>query len=368
MSSPGRSAGGHRSGRSSPTLLPHGAACGRHRLHPLDDRANRTRTGRRENFDEHRLHCSTAFPAPARGSATRSAARTRTCRRSSPSPIRAACRRTARATGATAFLPAAYQGTPFSAAPADPQPRAPGRRSPATRRCRRATFSQQLNARARGGASRRQRTRARIAATNSPRACSSPRRRSRDLSRGAGARARTATAPTTRNPLKAAYRPQLPARPAAARDAACASCSSSTARVRQRATGCSTGTGTRRSRPTTTRHGPILDQPTAALLTRPEAARPAGRHARRLVHRVRPHADVSRKAHSGRDHNPDGFTGWLAGAGVKRGVQLRRDRRLRPPRRRERRHASTTSTPRSCTCSASITSGSPSTTTASTAA
>jgi len=25
------------------------------------------------------------------------------------------------------------------------------------------------------------------------------------------------------------------------------------------------------------------------------------------------------KGASGRDHNPDGFTGWLAGAGVKRG-------------------------------------------------
>ena len=69
----------------------------------------------------------------------------------------------------------------------------------------------------------------------------------------------------------------------------------------------------------------------------------------------------------GRDHNPDGFTGWLAGAGVRRafshgatdefGYQAVEDV-----------SRSTTCTPRSCTCSVWTTSGSPSTTTASTAA
>ena len=38
---------------------------------------------------------------------------------------------------------------------------------------------------------------------------------------------------------------------------------------------------------------------------------------------------------NGRDHNPYGFTMWMAGGGVRGGVTLRRDRRDRPVRRRE---------------------------------
>ena len=34
----------------------------------------------------------------------------------------------------------------------------------------------------------------------------------------------------------------------------------------------------------------------------------------------------------GRDHNPDGFTCWMMGAGVRGGRLPRRDRRVRPPR------------------------------------
>ena len=37
---------------------------------------------------------------------------------------------------------------------------------------------------------------------------------------------------------------------------------------------------------------------------------------------------------NGRDHNPYGFTIWLAGGGIKGGVSLRRHRRDRPVRRR----------------------------------
>ena len=74
------------------------------------------------------------------------------------------------------------------------------------------------------------------------------------------------------------------------------------------------------------------------------------------------------KGSQGRDHNPDGFTCWLTGAGVKPGVshgvtdELGRQGRARTFTR------STTSTPRSCTCSDSITSNSLSSTTASCAA
>ena len=57
----------------------------------------------------------------------------------------------------------------------------------------------------------------------------------------------------------------------------------------------------------------------------------------------------------GRDHHPRCFTMWMAGGGIKRGIVLRRDRRLRLQRRARTRSTSTTCTPRSCTCWASTT-------------
>ena len=61
----------------------------------------------------------------------------------------------------------------------------------------------------------------------------------------------------------------------------------------------------------------------------------------------------------GRDHHPRCFTIWLAGGGVKAGIDLRRDRRLRLQHRRRTPSTSTTCTPRSSTSSASTTNGSP---------
>ena len=52
---------------------------------------------------------------------------------------------------------------------------------------------------------------------------------------------------------------------------------------------------------------------------------------------------------TGRDHNPYGFTMWLAGGGVKGGVSARRDRRAGLRRRRGPRSTSRTCTRRSCT-------------------
>ena len=43
-------------------------------------------------------------------------------------------------------------------------------------------------------------------------------------------------------------------------------------------------------------------------------------------------------AADGRDHNPEGFTMWLAGGGVKAGHRLRRDRRLRLVRGEDKVH------------------------------
>jgi hypothetical protein len=64
-------------------------------------------------------------------------------------------------------------------------------------------------------------------------------------------------------------------------------------------------------------HAPILDQPCAALLT---DLKSRGLLERTLVVFVTEFGRMPtfQKGASGRDHNPHGFTAWLAGAGVKR--------------------------------------------------
>ena len=59
----------------------------------------------------------------------------------------------------------------------------------------------------------------------------------------------------------------------------------------------------------------------------------------------------------GRDHNPYCFTNWLCGGGIRGGVTHRAKRPvgLQATRPRATPRRSTTSTPRSCICSASIT-------------
>ena len=66
------------------------------------------------------------------------------------------------------------------------------------------------------------------------------------------------------------------------------------------------------------KHGPVLDQPCAALL---RDLKQRGLLAQTLVVWCTEFGRMPtfQKGASGRDHNPDGFTGWLAGAGVKRG-------------------------------------------------
>ena len=68
-------------------------------------------------------------------------------------------------------------------------------------------------------------------------------------------------------------------------------------------------------------HAPILDQPCAALLHDMKAR---GLLADTLVVWVTEFGRMPtfQKGASGRDHNPQGFTVWLAGAGVKRGFSL----------------------------------------------
>jgi Protein of unknown function (DUF1501) len=64
-------------------------------------------------------------------------------------------------------------------------------------------------------------------------------------------------------------------------------------------------------------HGPVLDQPAAALLT---DLKQRGLLADTLVVWCTEFGRMPtfQKGASGRDHNPQGFTAWLAGAGVKR--------------------------------------------------
>jgi len=65
------------------------------------------------------------------------------------------------------------------------------------------------------------------------------------------------------------------------------------------------------------RHGPVLDQPAAALLT---DLKDRGMLEETLVVFTTEFGRMPtfQKGAQGRDHNPNGFTVWLAGAGVKR--------------------------------------------------
>ena len=65
-------------------------------------------------------------------------------------------------------------------------------------------------------------------------------------------------------------------------------------------------------------HGPILDQPVAALL---KDLKYRGMLEDTLVVFTTEFGRMPtfQKGASGRDHNPEGFTAWLAGAGVKKG-------------------------------------------------
>ena len=63
-------------------------------------------------------------------------------------------------------------------------------------------------------------------------------------------------------------------------------------------------------------HGPVLDQPTAALL-KDLKARGLLENTLVVFFFFFCRMPTFQKGASGRDHNPSGFTAWLAGAGVK---------------------------------------------------
>ena len=101
-------------------------------------------------------------------------------------------------------------------------------------------------------------------------------------------------------------------------------------------------------------HARAVDQPDRRPARRPEAARPARRHARLVGRRVRPHALRREERH--RPRPQPRRLHRLAGRRRRQArLRLRRDRRVRPPGRRRTRSTCTTCTRRSCTCSASTT-------------
>jgi uncharacterized protein (DUF1501 family) len=79
--------------------------------------------------------------------------------------------------------------------------------------------------------------------------------------------------------------------------------------------------GHRRIKSDYDRHGPILDRPAAALLTDLKAR---GLFDDTLViwNTEFGRMPTFQKGAQGRDHNPKGFTAWLAGAGVKAGFSF----------------------------------------------
>ena len=92
-------------------------------------------------------------------------------------------------------------------------------------------------------------------------------------------------------------------------------------------------------------HGPVLDQPTAALIT---DLKQRGLLKDTLVVWCTEFGRMPtfQKGASGRDHNPDGFTCWMAGAGVK-ATERPMILATKPSKTSS---LSTTSTPPFCTC------------------
>ena len=287
--------------------------------------------------DEHRLHARRLPEHRRVGQLRAGHASARTCPRSSPSPTRAACRRPAPNNWGSGFLPAVFQGTPFNADKPIPNLAPPaGDHADADRR-RHARLPEAAQRRAPRSAPRRHRAGRPHRQLRAGRADAAQRAaRSADLSQRAGRTSCDCTAPTTPNNDQGRLRPQLPARPAAAR-ARRALRAALQRRLRD-------GRGRRQlGRPQDAQDAVRRPRPDP----RPAVPPPCSRDLKQrgllddtLVVWVTEFGRMPtfQKGASGRDHNPKGFTVWLAGAGVKTRVQLRRDRRVRLQGGRERRH------------------------------
>ena len=256
----GRSSRAGSRGKMISDLLPAPRRAGRrHVLHPLDDREEQhARPGREP--DEHRLHAR-RLPEHGRVGELRAGQREpRTCRRSSRSPTRAACRRSGRTTGQR--LPARPSSRARRSTPTSRSATSPGRRSDRARRRRghaRLPEAAQRRAPRRSIPATRELA-ARIASYELAARMQLARRRGRATCRSeTRGDVRDCTAPTTRTRSRPAS-PATACSPGGCSSAACGSCSCSTAPTRW-ARASATGTATRRSRQHYDVHGPILDQP-----------------------------------------------------------------------------------------------------------
>ncbi len=140
---------------------PDPASRGTHRRHRLRPFAHQQEQHARPGGELplHRLRARWLSEPRLVGDAMRSAARTRICRPTSPSPIRAACRRTGSNNWGPGFLPAAFQGTTDERQGTGAASRAAaGRLAREADRAARSLL-QRMNARHLAAASRRRQTR-----------------------------------------------------------------------------------------------------------------------------------------------------------------------------------------------------------------
>ena len=258
-----------------------------------------------------------------RGSPTGSAARTRTSRATSRSARTS--RRAARTTSARRFLPAAYQGTTLGTPAMKPR----GREDPVHRRRHGPRDLQRLELDLIAEMDRRQRPapRARQRAGRADRvvraglpACRPRRPRCSTICRAN--RRRRSELYGLDDPATADFGTAVPA------GAAALGAGRPVRPVQPRRLGRSTTT----SRPITAGSPAPIDKPIAGLLT--DLKQRGLLDDTLVIWGGEFGRTPTCEGTDGRDHNPHGFTMWLAGGGVKAGTRLGQDRRLRLLRRR----------------------------------
>ena len=236
--------------------------------------------------DEHRLPDARVSRAWGPGCRTGWARSPTTCRRSWCCPTRGACPTTPRATSRRASCPQSHQGTILDAGSPRPIPDLFPPASAAIPHAPRAsatgwTVLERLNRRHAAANEGDSRLESRIAAYELAARMQRQCPEALDLAGETAGDARRSTASTSPSPPTSAA---AACWPAGCSSAACGSSRSGAARAGRRTTGTTTATS-----PTSCRRSPArVDRPIAGAAARPEGPRPAGRHAGRLEHRVRP--------------------------------------------------------------------------------
>ncbi len=225
------------------------------------------------------------------------------------------------------FLPAAYQGTDFNASKPHPQPGPPIGDYGATRICRTRDFLKQLNERHLDRFPGDTELAARISSYELAARMQLSVPTVTDLSTETAQMLAMYGADDTQNPLKAAFaRNCILARRLVEQGVRFVQLFNGA--YQTGGEGVSNWDGHKALEEQYAKHGPVLDQPVAALI---KDLKQRGLLEDTLVVWCTEFGRMPtfQAGASGRDHNPAGFTCWLAGAGVKAPFQLRRDRRVR---------------------------------------